>query len=119
MAAAPKYGTMMFRGLASGKSYAVDVYHSDVANALVNWDSGNGAGTGSLTYYKAPEDMVLYDYSVVTGLTDTTNISLTADGSQIPNARLRYTQFVNTIAFRPTLAIGFKRGTNVGAIQVA
>lgn len=119
MAAAPKYGTMMFQGLKSGTRYAVDIYLSDVANAQVNFDAGNGAGSASLTYWKTPEAVVLVDFSVATGLTDTTNIALTSNGMQVPAGRIRYANFINTIATRPTLQLGFKEGSNVGAIQVA
>ena len=38
MAAAPQYGAMIFRGV-SGQRYVVDMYASDVANALANFDS--------------------------------------------------------------------------------
>jgi hypothetical protein len=119
MAATPRYGTMTFQGMETGKTHSVDVYLSDVANALGNWDSGNGAGTASLTYWKAPEKCVLVDFSLASGMADTTNIVLTADGAQIPASRLRYANFLNTLAFRPKLQIGFASGTNVGAIQIA
>jgi len=119
MVAAPQYATAIFLGLQTGKTYAVDMYLSDVANADVNWDSGNGAGASSLTYWKAPENVVFQDLAINTGMTDTTNIALTSDGAQIPGARLRFAQHVNTIATRPKLQIGFKMGSNVGAIQIA
>jgi hypothetical protein len=94
MAAAPRYGTLMFLG-ASGRTYA------------------------SLTYYKAPEQMKLYDFSVATGLTDTTNVLFTSDGAQIAGSRLRYANFLNTIATRPVLSLTFRQGSNVGALQAA
>jgi hypothetical protein len=118
MAAAPRYGTLMFLG-ASGRTYAVDVYISDVANGQVNFDNGSGAGSTSLTYYKAPEQMKLYDFSVATGLTDTTNVLFTSDGAQIAGSRLRYANFLNTIATRPVLSLTFRQGSNVGALQAA
>ena len=118
MAAAPKYGTLMFLG-ASGRTYAVDVYISDVANGQVNFDNGSGASSTSLTYYKAPEQMKLYDFSVATGLTDTTNMLFTSDGAQIAGSRVRYANFVNTLANRPTLSLTFRQGSNIGALQAA
>lgn len=117
MAPAPRYGTLMFKGLSTNRVYAVDAYISDVLVGNVNMDSGSGAGTGSLTYWKAPENVVLYDFSVATGLTDTTNIVLTSDGAQIPQARLRYANFLNSLATRPVLNVGFRQGSNIGAIQ--
>lgn len=117
MAAAPRYGTMMFKGVQTGRTYAVDVYISDVLAAQVTFDNGSGATSSSLVYWKAPENVILYDYSVATGLTDTTNLFLTSDGAQIPNSRLRHANFLNSLATRPVLNIGFKQGSNVGSIQ--
>lgn len=114
----PTYGTMMLRGLASGKTYAVDFYIADVANNQVRFDSGSGAGTGSLQYWKVPEDCVLFDMSLATGPTVIFSLVPTADGAIIPGVRMRIANFLNTLAFRPTLAVGFKRGTNMGALEV-
>jgi len=119
MAAAPQRATFAFRGLETGRVYNVDSYLSDVANAQINLDSGNGAGTTSLTYYKIPEKATLIDFSIVTGMTDTTNIALTSDGAQIPGARLRYANFLNTLSQRAPIQVTFARGSNFGAIQVA
>jgi len=49
MTAAPQYGTLIFKGLQTGKTYSVDIYVSDVANALVHLDGGAGAGSSSPT----------------------------------------------------------------------
>jgi hypothetical protein len=118
MAAAPKSGTLMARGV-SGTTYAIDVYLSDVANAAANFDSGNGAGTGSLNFWKSPERVVIYDFSIPTGLTDTTNGIFTSDGSQIPKITIRWANFINTLATRPTLQIGVEKGSQLGMVQRA
>jgi len=107
----------MLRGLQSGKSYAVDFYIADVIGTSIKFDSGSGAASTSLPYWKVPENCVLYDCSLATGPTVMTQLVLNADGAQIPAARLRIANFLNTLAFRPTLAIGFKQGTNFGAIE--
>jgi hypothetical protein len=117
MAAAPKYGTMLFKGLQSGRTFALDTYVSDVLAAGATFDNGSGATATSLVYWKAPENVMLYDWSVATGLTDTTNIVLTSDGAQVPNSRLRHANFINTLATRPALNIQFRQGSNIGAIQ--
>jgi len=119
MAATPKYGTLMFQGLQTGRAYADDIYVSDVAAAQLTFDNGSGASASSLTYWKAPEDVLLTDFSIATGTADTTNFVLTSDGAQVANSRLRYANFVNTLNNRPKLNIGFKRGSNIGAIQSA
>jgi len=113
----PTTGTMMLRGLASGKSYAVDTYIADVSNSAVRFDSGSGASATSLQYWKVPEDCVLYDMSLATGPTVIFKLVLTSDGAVIPGINLRIANFLNTLAFRPTLAVGFKRGSNLGAIE--
>jgi len=118
MAATPRYGTAIFRG-ASGRVYNVDIYLSDVANALGNWDAGNGASSTSLTYWKAPEKVVMIDLSLASGLADTTNVVMVSDGAQVPGARLRYANYLNSLAFRPAINLGFNAGSNISAIQVA
>ena len=75
MAAAPQLATASFVGVQTRRTYAVDVYLSDVAAALVNFDSGAGAGAGSDTFWIAPENVILTDFSIKTGMTDTTKIS--------------------------------------------
>lgn len=118
MAAAPQYGTMTFNGVQTGRSYAVDVYLSDVAAANVNFDSGGGAGSSSDQFWIAPENIILKDFSVKTGLTDTTKIHIVANGVGTGN-RLRYANFLNTLAFRPALNVPFRAGTKVGSTQEA
>ena len=76
MSAAPQYGTVFLRGVQTGRTYAVDIYISDVANASVNFDSGSGASSGSDSFYIAPENVVFEDFSIVSGLTDTTKYQL-------------------------------------------
>lgn len=51
MAAAPKTGTLMFKGVSTGRSYAMDFYISDVAAAQCTFDNGSGAGANSLVYW--------------------------------------------------------------------
>lgn len=119
MAATPRYGSLLFRGAQSGRTYAVDVYVSDVNAAQVTFDNGSGASSTSLVYWKAPENVILEDFSIATGTADTTNLVFTSDGAQVPQSRLRYANFVNTIATRPKLNIGFRSNSNIGAIQAA
>ena len=117
MAAAARYGTVTFKAVNSTNVYNVDLYISDVIGSTTNWDSGSGAGTGSLTFWKAPEMVVMTDLSVASGLTDTTTLIPTASGQVIPGVRLRHANFLNTITTRPAIQIGFNQGTNVGFIQ--
>jgi len=115
--AAPQYGSAIFQG-ASGKTYSVDMYLSDVNAGSVNWDGGAGAGASSPTYWKAPEDVTLVDYAQVTGMTDTEKIRLTVNARPTMHV-LRYVIHVSTIATRPALRIGFKANAEIAGIQIS
>lgn len=118
MAAAPQSGTMFFRGLTTKTSYAVDVYISDVVSGMANFDAGGGSGASSPDFYTFPEDVVLEDFSVVTGLTDTTKIRLVGNGR--PSSQvLRYALHLTTLNNRPKLTIGVKAGHLFRVLQLA
>ena len=108
---------MVFVG-ASGKTYLVDIYVSDVNAALINWDGGAGAGASSPTYWTAPENVMLVDYSQVTGTADTEKIRLTVNGRPLQSV-LRYGVHLTTLNNRPKLAVGFKGGSQIAAIQIS
>ncbi len=114
-AAAPQFGAMIFQGR-SGKTYPVDVYHSDVNDTLIRFDGGAGAGAATPDYWSPPEPVVLVDYSIVTGMTDTTKIQLLRNNAPI-GGFLRFAMWLNTLAKRPILAIGFLPGHQVRALQ--
>lgn len=117
MAATPKYGQMLFRTM-SGRTIAVDLYVSDVANALIRFDGGAGSSSSSPDYWIAPEKCVLVDYSQVTGTADTTKMRLCFNG--VPTASLlRYDIHVSTNSNRPVLSYGLNAGTRLTAIQLA
>ena len=118
MVAAPQYATFQFIGATTGKSYFVDAYLSDVANANVRFDGGAGSGTGSPVYWKAPEKVILVDFAINTGMTDTTVIRITVNGRPL-SQMLRYAQHVNTIATRPAISVGINSQAEFGAIQLA
>lgn len=115
--ATPQYCGFFFTG-ESGKTYSVDAYISDVNGALVTFDSGAGAGSTSSTYWVAPENVILKDFSMVTGTADTEKIRICKNGIPTPNV-LRYVPHLTTNAERPKLQIGFVSGTMVSAIQIS
>jgi len=117
MVAAPQYGTLVFRGV-SGKTYSLDCYFDDVANSLANFDGGAGAGSSSPDFWTPPEDVVLVDFSVVTGLTDTTKARLTVNGRPLQHV-LRWTIYLTSLNNRPPLNVGFRAGSRISAIQLA
>ena len=118
MAAAPQYGTMVFIGQQSKRVYNVDVYFSDVADAQSRWDGGGGASATSPDSFTAPEDLLLNDFSIVTGMTDTKKIQILR-GNQPTGDFLRYTQHLTTSPARSPLRLGFARGTQIRTIQKA
>lgn len=118
MAAAARSGTMSFAGVQTGRTYTIDIYISDVVAALMNFDSGSGAGATSDQFWIAPENLVLKDFSIAAGITDTTKINIVANNVGTGN-RLRYANFLNTLAFRPVLNIPFRAGTKISASQEA
>jgi hypothetical protein len=117
MAAQPEYGTMTFVGR-SGTTYIKDIYVSDVDDAALRFDSGGGASATSETEWIPPENVILRDFSVVTGTQDTEKLRITRQG--VPTGDiLRYSIHLTTLAYRPVLRIPFLRGQKVGAIQSA
>ena len=118
MVAAPQSGTLFFKGVQTGRTYAVDIYVSDVVANSINFDSGSGASSGSDSFWIAPENVILNDLSIVTGLTDTTKISINANGVQTGN-RLRYANHLNTLNNRPVLGVPFRAGSKIACSQEA
>jgi len=118
MAATPQYGTFVFRGLQTGRVYNVDIYMSDVADALVRFDGGAGASQTSPDSFIPTEPVALIDVAIVTGTADTTKIQILR-GNQPTGDFLRYTQHLTTSPFRSPVNLGFAAGTPVRAIQKA
>jgi len=116
MAAAPQYGTLTIS--AGAASITVDVYVSDVANAGVTFDSGAGAASGSREYYKTPVSGRITDFSVATGLTDTTKARVSINGSPTKNI-IRWANHINTLAYRVPLNIPVNAGEDIGMVQLA
>lgn len=118
MAAAPQRGSMTFRSLDGKRGASIDVYISDVVGGSVNFDSGAGAGPNSETFYTFMEAMVLTDFSILTGLTDTTVIRIV--GSGVPTLfTLRYANHLNTLNSRPIPGVIVNAGSRLSATQLA
>lgn len=117
MSATPKYGSLVFIG-ASGKTYEVDMYVSDVAAGAIQFDQGAGASATSGTFWRTPENVTLVDYAQVTGTADTEKWRLTLNGRPTFNL-LRYDTHVSTASTRPPLNIKIAKGVNIAGIQIA
>lgn len=116
--AAPQNGTLAFVGMQTGRIYNTDMYFSDVVDAQSNFDGGGGASATSPDNFVAPEDVELRDFSIVTGMTDTTKIQLLRN-NQATGDFLRFTQHLTTSPQRSPVRIGFRRGVQIRAIQKA
>jgi len=116
MAAAPQYGSLIISD--GSTNIAVDVYLSDVANGAVNFDSGVSAGATSETFYKCPINGRIVDFSILTGMTDTTCMRATINGSPTKSV-IRYNSHLNTLSQRTPLNIPVSAGENIGFVQLA
>lgn len=117
MAAAPQYATMTVRN-ARNIRVPVDMYLSDVAGALTNFDNGRGAGVGTPDYWTAPEMVTIVDFSIPTGMTDTTKIQPTINNKGI-GAMVRYANQLNTLNYRTPLNLVVMAGQTLRFIQLA
>ena len=110
-------GTAIFIGRKSKKSYAVDVFLSDTVNTPVNWSVGGAALATTPETWTPPEDVVLVDLAIVTGAAQT---RLQVVRNQAPTGDvLAHSIYLNTLAKRPPLAIGFPVGGTIALIQLA
>lgn len=116
--AAPEYATFVFMGVQTQRIYNVDVYYSDVADGLINWDGGAGASATSPDSFTAPETLVLQDISIVTGGTDTKKFQILRN-NQPTGDFIRHTPHLTTNPTRPRLQLGFVQGVQIRAIQKA
>ncbi len=116
--AAPQYGTVVLRGLRTGRIYNVDAYFSDVVDGLANFDGGGGASATSPTSFTMPEECIMVDYSIVTGMTDTTKVQVLR-GNQPTGDFLRFTQHLTTSPSRSPIQLGFRAGVELRCIQKA
>jgi len=118
MVATPQYGSMFFVGLKTGKTYATDIYVSDVAGGKITFDEGAGAGASTADFITFNEPVRLVGFSVITGTADTEKIRIVAGGSPTRHV-LRYALFLTTLSNRPQLNINFQAGQRISAFQMA
>lgn len=108
-------GVLIFTGK-SGRQYTLNFYSSDVNAAFCTFATNGAAGTGSQTFWNAPEDVVLTDVSFASSNTVALNWNFyyndVSTGIIVPIANT-----LNTLAFRSIPHPGFKRGTKVTMIQ--
>lgn len=116
MVAAPRYGTATF--IAGTQTLSKEIYISDVDAARVNFDAGNGAGSGTPEYFVPPVSCKLVDISLASGLTDTTKLQLTVGGKATGDYFTHANQ-LNTLNRRCPISVTCPAGVEVSFIQRA
>jgi hypothetical protein len=111
--AAAKNGVCSFLGR-SGRLYQISMYSADTAAYINKWSATTGAGAGSSEYWRSPEAVVLVDFAMETGTTQTTMV-MTEDGAVKNGAVLMFVPHLTTNAMRPKLSIPFNAGSLIGA----
>lgn len=117
MAAAPQNANLFFKGLQSGKTYGIAMYCSDVVGAYNTMSLDGLAATTSPNFWYAPENVVLVDASVITGLTDTKAWKFMANDVSTGNI-LYHAMYLSSLATRPTPGIPYGKGTKISIVQV-
>jgi len=118
MAATPKTGNFEFTGK-SGTKYVYSIYDSDVAAGFIKWDRMKTAVSTSTDFITAPEDMVLTDVSVVTGIVDTASLLLFIDDGAVAGRLLSWANVVNTLQNRSFPTLKISKGRKVQFQQIA
>lgn len=110
MAATPKTGQMIFRDR-NGKAYGVTIYNPDVSGSYATFSQIGAAGSSSQTFWIVPSDVTLVDMAVVTGIVDTT--VLTVQANDLTVGAVQWAGVVNTLANRAVPTLSFRAGTKV------
>jgi len=106
-------GTATFKDLATGESFQVDIYISDVVGANVTFSQTGLAGTGSDAFVRFDHPVVMTDLSIVTGPTVMVGLVPYSNGQVVNGAAYRIANFLNSIQTRPKIALGFAAGKNI------
>lgn len=119
MAATPQRGQVRFRGVQSGQPYTYNIYNSDVAAAFVTWNLNGQAGTTNDTYIIAPEDLVLEEMSLVTGIVDTTGLLWYANGAAKAGYIVQWALAISTLQSRSFPKFMVSKGTRLQLQEIA
>lgn len=103
---------MTFAG--SNRTYSISGYTADTAAAVNTFNPSGKAVAGSVSYWRCPENVILTDFSIPTGTTQTSAM-LTENGALKAGGFLDYVIHVSTNSNRPKLNIPFPNGTLIGA----
>ena len=108
-------GIISLRG-ASGKSYNVSFYSSDVVGATVTFNLNGNAGTGSQSFYILPENCILEDVSFTSSNTVTTSWVVQLNDANTGNV-ISVANQLNTLANRQKPMIPLPAGRKLTMVQ--
>lgn len=111
--ATPVSGSLTFVG-ATGRTYLISMYTADTAGYINKFAADTAAVAGSETYWRAPENVTLTDFSITTGTTQLSMV-MKIDGAVKNGTIMIFLHHVSTAPFRPALRIAFPQGALIGA----
>ena len=112
----PETGVITFRGLNTGRTYSLSFYSSDVVGANMTFNSNGIAVAGSQTFWNTPEDVIVDDISIITGMTVTTTGMFMVNDVSTGNI-FAIANIINTLAYRNFPHISIARGKKFTIIQ--
>lgn len=107
-------GTIALRGTKTRRLYTYDMYVPDSAGALATFAPSGAAVSGSATFFSIPEDVVVEDISVASGLATAVGGVLTQGSNPIQGTAIRWANQLNTLANRKFLTTGLPANTQIG-----
>jgi len=113
---AAQNGTLVIRGMKTGKNYFVDVYHPDATGTRLTFNPSGSAASTSKDTYKFYEDCVIVDMTLATAPT-ATGVSLQVDGATINGGSLRYANQLAALPNRIPINIAVRQGQELGGLQ--
>ena len=109
-------GVATFIG-ASGRTYSISTYTADTSGVINTLNPNTVATATSPQFWRPPENVILNDYAIATGTTQTTAY-WTQDGATKAGSVTSYVACLNTSAQRQQLKLAFPAGCLIGLVTV-
>ena len=113
---AAQNGTIVLKGLKTGKTYFLSAYFPDATATALTFNPAGLAGSTSPADYRAPEDCVLTDYSLTAAPT-AVGMVLKVNGALVNGGAFMHAQQLAANPNRPKIQIGIKGGDFISALQ--
>lgn len=109
-------GTLVLKGLRTGKTYVIDVYIPDATATLLTFNPSGLAGTASPSTYRVSEDCLIIDIATATAPTAVGG-AFNINGNVVAGGAFRWATQLSTNPNRNLLAIPVRSGDFIGATQ--